>query len=298
LKEEGLQQHLRPRRGQIPGDGPEEDPPSQWRGVVSAIWDRISDDLLVILFATGAGLVRAMGVTIESGQTGLLFSFGRARRTLAPGFHPLIPFLQRVRRLPTRSRTLDMPAQRVVTLEGLVYHVDANLIYRVNDVRKALVEVDHLEKGMIQMLGMGIQEVLRQATRDELRETADLDQRLAANLAQRLAPWGVGVESAGFPSITPSPRTLRITQLASLTDERQRICDFFAGGGLGSGPGLGLVGTRHMPRSRTRHLRRQETEHRRLRRIRKGLLGMGWSAPEQKRAGLGLILRHRLAQRA
>ena len=293
-----MHQRLRPRRGQIPGDGPEEDPPSQWRGVVSAIWDRISDDLLVILFATGAGLVRAMGVTIESGQTGLLFSFGRARRTLAPGFHPLIPFLQRVRRLPTRSRTLDMPAQRVVTLEGLVYHVDANLVYRVTDVRKALVEVDHLEKGMLQMLGMGIQEVLRQATRDELRETADLDQRLAANLAQRLAPWGVGVERAGFPSITPSPRTLRITQLASLTDERQRICDFFAGGGLGSGSGLGLVGTRHMPRSRTRHLRRQETEHRRLRRIRKGLLGMGWSAPEQKRAGLGLILRHRLAQRA
>ena len=138
MNEKDLHQRLRPQRGQIPVKGPAEDPPSQWRGVLSTIWDRISDDLLVILFATGAGLVRAMGVTIESGQTGLLFSFGRARRTLAPGFHPLIPFLQRVRRLPTRSRTLDMPAQRVVTLEGLVYHVDANLVYRVIDVRKAL----------------------------------------------------------------------------------------------------------------------------------------------------------------
>jgi hypothetical protein len=298
LNEKDLHQRLRPQRGQIPVKGPAEDPPSQWRGVLSTIWDRISDDLLVILFATGAGLVRAMGVTIESGQTGLLFSFGRARRTLAPGFHPLIPFLQRVRRLPTRSRTLDMPAQRVVTLEGLVYHVDANLVYRVIDVRKALVEVDHLEKGMIQMLGMGIQEVLRQASRDELRETADLDQRLADNLAQRLAPWGVGVEGAGFPSITPSPRTLRITQLASLTDERQRIKNYFTKGGLALSPSLGLVGTRHMPRSRTRHLRRQESEHRRLRRIRTGLLRLGWSAPEQARAGLRLILRHRLAQRA
>jgi hypothetical protein len=298
LNEKDLHQRLRPQRGQIPVKGPAEDPPSQWRGVLSTIWDRISDDLLLILFATGAGLVRAMGVTIESGQTGLLFSFGRARRTLAPGFHPLIPFLQRVRRLPTRSRTLDMPAQRVVTLEGLVYHVDANLVYRVIDVRKALVEVDHLEKGMIQMLGMGIQEVLRQASRDELRETTDLDQRLADNLAQRLAPWGVGVEGAGFPSITPSPRTLRITQLASLTDERQRIKDYFAKGGLSSSPSLGLIGTRHMPRSRTRHLRRQEFEHRRLRRIRTGLLRLGWSGPEQARAGLSLILRHRLAQRA
>ena len=151
---------------------------------------------------------------------------------------------------------------------------------------------------MIQMLGMGIQEVLRQASRDELRETADLDQRLTDNLAQRLAPWGVGVEGAGFPSITPSPRTLRITQLASLADERQRIKNYFTKGGLALSPSLGLVGTRHMPRSRTRHLRRQESEHRRLRRIRTGLLRLGRSAPEQARAGLRLILRHRLAQRA
>lgn len=298
MTEDALHRRLRSRRGQVPDAQRSEDPPSQWRGVLSSIWERIADDLVVVIFATGMGLVRAMGVTIESGQTGLLFSFGRARRTLAPGFHPLIPFLQKVRRLPTRSRTLDIPAQRVVTLQGLVYHVDANLVYRVTDVRKALVEVDHLEKGMFQMLGMGIQEVLRQATRDELRETADLDRRLADNLARRLAAWGVEVERAGFPSITPSPRTLRITQLASLTDERHVTMDTFARGRLPAGPGLGLVGTRHMPRSRTRRLRHQEIEHRRLRRIRRGLKRLGWSAPEQKRAGLGLILRHRLAQRA
>jgi len=296
--ESSLHRRLRGRAGQDSRTKGDEKPPSQWRGVARAIWDRLADDLLVVVIATGMGLVRAMGVTIESGQTGLLFSFGRVRRTLAPGFHPLIPFLQRVRRLPTRSRTLDMPAQRVATRQGLVYHVDANLVYRVTDVRKALVEVDQLEKGMIQMLGMGIQEVLREATREELRETVDLDERLAANLARRLAPWGVEVEGAGFPSITPSPRTLRLTQLSSLTEERRAILSGFAHGGLAASHGLGLVGTRHFPRSKTRHLRRQETEHRRLRRIRTGLKRLGWTAPEQKRAGLGLVLRHRLAQRA
>ena len=75
--------------------------------------------------------------------------FGRARRELEPGFHLLIPFLQRARRMPTRSRTLDLPAQRVATHQGLVYHVDANLVYRVTDVRKAMIQVDQIEKGMI-----------------------------------------------------------------------------------------------------------------------------------------------------
>ncbi len=277
-------------------DDPKKD--EQWKALLVKLWSQLSDDLMVIVLATVMGLVRAMGVTIESGQTGLLFSFGRAKKTLAPGFHPLVPFLQRVRRLPTRSRTLDMPAQRVATTEGLVYHVDANLVYRVTDIRKALVEVDQLEKGMFQMLGLGIQEVLREATREQLRDTSALNHSLAQNLADRLAPWGVEVERAGFPSIRPSPRTLRITQFAPLAQERREILAQFEHAAIPPSPALGLVGTRTMPRSRTQKLQGQEAHHRRLRRMRSKLKQHGWTAADQKRAGLWLVLRHRLAQHA
>jgi len=259
--------------------------------VLVQLLDRFKDDLYLIVAATVAALVRAMGVTVQSGQTGLLFSFGRARRTLAPGFHVLIPFLQRARRVPTRSRTLDLPAQRVATMQGLVYHADANLVYRIFDVRKALIEIDDLERGMLQMLGLGVQEVLRRASHDEIRETERLGRELARNLALRLAPWGVEVERAGFPSITPSPRSVRITQIEKVTGERRQMLLSMQRAGLGGRKALCLIGARirHVPK--TRGLRRLERQRRRAKRLRHALMQHGWMSVQIKQAGVRLRTR-------
>ncbi len=245
------------------------------RGLIGKLIDGFTDEFFFVALATVAAIVRAMGVTIESGQTGLLFSFGRVRRTLAPGFHLLIPFLQKARRIPTRSRTLDLRAQRVTTFEGLVYHVEANLVYRVVDVAKALVEIDVLEKGMMQMLGLGVQEVLRSENQASLQATSNLDSALAANLASRLEVWGVEVERAGFTSITPSPRTLRVTQLEHVTAERERMLGRMELE-LPRRLGLALMGMRARPVSKTRHLRGEEIRRRRQRRLRRLLMRRGW----------------------
>lgn len=262
--------------------------PRAWRDFLEQILVQFRDELFFVVFTFVAGLVRAMGKTIKSGQTGLRFTLGRAGRELPPGFHPLIPFLQRVRILPTRSRTLDLPTQRVATFEGLVYHVDANLVYRIVDVRKALIEIDALEKGMLQMLGLGVQEILRVASGEQLLHGQDLDQDLATNLAQRLAPWGVEVERAGFGSISPSPQTLRITQLGEKVRERHMIHKRLVEAGVNPRRALALIGARRMPRQRVRALRKYAAHTRRLRSLRAQLLQCGWTAVEVKQAEISL----------
>ena len=231
-------------------------------------------------------LIRAMGIVVESGETGLRFTFGRAGRTLDPGFHLLVPFVQRAQKVPTRSRSLDLPAQRVVTFERLVYNADANLIYRIVDVRKAIVNVDELIKGMRQMLGLGVQEVLRSTDRLSMQDPSRLDAALERNLAARLEIWGVAVEHAGFPSITPSQETLRITQLAHVTKERVRMLEHLERD-LGSRRrALALIGSRTRPIARTRALRARERTSRRQRRLRKALMMRGWMKVQIKQAGI------------
>ena len=132
-------------------------------GFAAYIWDEFSDEFVYVATVLIAAIVRAVGVTVHTGQHALRFSFGRAGKVLEPGFHLLVPFLQVVRKIPTRSRTLNLPSQRVTNFEGLVYQVDANLVYRVVDVRKALIQIDDLVKGMLEMLGLGVQEVVRRA---------------------------------------------------------------------------------------------------------------------------------------
>jgi hypothetical protein len=239
--------------------------------------------------------IRATGVTVQTGQTGVKFSFGRFQRTLEPGFHLMIPFLQIALPVPTRSRTLDLPAQRVTTFDGLVYEADANLVFRIVDARAALVEIDDLDRGMVQMLGLGVQEVLRAAGRERIARWDGLDGDLERNLARRLEPWGVRVEQAGFTSVTPSAKTLRVTQLRRTVGERwaalQRL-DEQAGGELHLGRALALVGTRRVPISRTRRVRFSSADHFQQRRLRVALVQAGYSRTEIRaaRALLGDVL--------
>lgn len=280
------------RLSRLPQKPKEEDKaPKRWWQFLIYIFDAIKDDLLVVFTATVFAIVRAMGVTIRTGTTGLRFTLGRASKELAPGFHPLFPGLQSVKRIPTRSRTMDLPSQRVVNTDGLVYYSDANIVYRVVNVRRALIEIDDLEKGMRQMLTMGVQEVLRATDRYTISDTEALCQALLLNLEHRLEPWGVAVERAGFPSIGPSPRTLRITQLSQKVAERERTQDFLARANVPAGLDLGLVGTRRMPRPRAKRAIAREQHQRRFKRLRKLLQSRGWSSVEIKQAELSLLSR-------
>jgi hypothetical protein len=201
------------------------------RGIGRWVWEDHKSELFYAAAAVVWSVVRAMGKTVESGQTGLQFSFGRAVRVVEPGFHPLIPFLQVIRVLPTRSRTLDLAAQRVVTDEGLVYEADANLVYRVVDVRRALIELE-----------------------------------LSRRMAVRLEPWGVAVERAGFPSLRPSPATLRVTQLANLCTVRRQALGRLVDAGAPLHSALGLLSPAPRMHSRTRALLERARGRRAVRR--------------------------------
>lgn len=178
------------------------------------------------------GVLRAAATTVKTGTTGLFFSFGRVKRVVEPGLCYTIPFLQVVRTMPTRSRTMDLPAQRVATLDGLVYSVDVNLVYRIVDIHRAMIEVDDLGRAMGQVLGLSVQEILRVRSRGELGVSAELDRVLAERMGERLEPWGVVVESAGFTSIRPTAETLRLTQLALGARQRCRVAGDMARGGV------------------------------------------------------------------
>ncbi len=283
-------------------------------------------DALYLIIGVVSAIVRASGVTIETGYTGLKYTLGEVDRplpwvfrpfaavlrkvgvlkgdgnpVLEPGFHPLLPFLQRVRRVPTRQRTMDLPAQRVATNEGYVFHADANIVFRIVDVRKALIVVDDLVRGMNQMLTLGVQEVLREADLKDLQsgvgQENELAEKLALNLAEKVRVWGVVVEGAGFPTITPSPRTLRITQARQNAMERALRVEQLTSPSanptatdrpLSVASALGAVGTRRVFRTKARSGRAAAIRHRQSLRVHAKLEAKGWTGAAIHRVMRGL----------
>jgi hypothetical protein len=227
--------------------------------ILDLIIDEIRKHPVAAALAVWA-FIRLFGTTIQTGWTGVLFTLGRAKRELEPGFHPLLPVIHRVRKTPVRSITLDLPRQRVTTSDGLVYDVDASVVYRIADATKALTQVDHLKKGCEALLTLAMQEVLNQRTGTALQERAVLDDALTQLARQKLAAWGVEVEQAGFTSIAPTKMTLRLTQQSLRVAERQRVMEEYAAHGLPPALAVALLGS---PRQLVGHARaRYRRNHR------------------------------------
>jgi regulator of protease activity HflC (stomatin/prohibitin superfamily) len=235
-------------------------------GFLERAWAWLSAFLLLswkentreFLYAIAGGvwaLMRLAGKTVESGHIGVKFSFGRVVRTCEPGFYPLVPVFQVIRIVPSRARTLDLPRQTLATDDGLVFEVDANIVYRVTDASKALVEVRDYEAALEQVLSLSVHEVLAARDRSALKVSTALDRALAHAMQQRVAAWGITVERAGFTSIRPLQQTTRITQLRSRLRTRASVVETLARHELEPTMALGLVGSPTRMIARTRSLR-------------------------------------------
>lgn len=193
-------------------------------------------------FTAFLGFAMLLGTVIQSGTRGVLYRFGRARRELEPGFHFMLPWFDQVQKVPTRAITIDVDAQRVTTSDGMVYEVDANVVYTLSEPTKALVEVDDWKHGVATRVALTVQELARTRDRAAIREREDLDQQLMELLGPRLAPWGVTVLRAGFTSIAPTAHTLHVTQQRARARERAEALDVLRGGGLPDRVALALLG--------------------------------------------------------
>jgi len=196
----------------------------------------------VAAVVAGLSFLRLFGTTIQSGQKGVLFVFGRARRELEPGFHPLFPIVMTARKTPVRSVTLDLPRQRVTSDDGLVYDVQANIVYRVADPKLALTQVANLSHGIKAQLALIAEDLVRSKTRAGVLDFKTLETELSARAEEKLARWGVTVEQAGFKSIAPTRKSLRLTQLAMLTAERRRALELLVAHGVPVNATVAMLG--------------------------------------------------------
>jgi regulator of protease activity HflC (stomatin/prohibitin superfamily) len=213
-----------------------------------------------VVFLIVVAIVRSFGTTVRSGRAGVLFFCGRVRKVLEPGFHPLIPILHAVKQTPVRSVTLDLPRQRVSSADGLVYDVDASIIYRVEDPAKALTAVDDVKRGVSNVVPLLVAEVMRGQTLASLAARPALDADLMARTQQALARWGLVVEQAGLNSIAPTRVTARLTQLGARVRERAGLVREQMTAGVPAGLAVALVAAGTAPRSRARaryHRRRE-----------------------------------------
>lgn len=157
--------------------------------------------LLLLVLAIIASVIK----TVPQGKEFTVERFGRFTRTLKPGLHFIMPFIDGIGyKMNMRERVLDVPNQDVITKDNATVSVDAVIFIQVLDAPRAAYEVDNLDFAILNLCLTNVRTVIGSMDLDEtLSKRDEINARLLTVLDSATNPWGVKATRIEIRDLSP-----------------------------------------------------------------------------------------------
>ena len=127
-------------------------------------------------------------------ERGVLFRLGRYQGTLGPGLKVIIPGIFRLVKVDTRTITMDVPPQDVITRDNISIKVNAVLYFHVSDPERAIIKVENYLYATGQLAQTTLRSVCGEFELDDLLSKRDqINQRIQTIVDKQTDPWGIQV---------------------------------------------------------------------------------------------------------
>jgi len=161
---------------------------------------------IIVLILIGVLVVYvALAVKIiQQYQQGLVERFGRYRKTLDPGLHLIVPFVEKIRKIDMREQVVDVQPQEVITKDNVVVTVDAVVYYQATDPVKLSYNVANFIVAATKLAQTNLRNVIGDMDLDQaLTSRETINTELREILDEATDVWGTRVVRVEIQRIDP-----------------------------------------------------------------------------------------------
>jgi regulator of protease activity HflC (stomatin/prohibitin superfamily) len=173
--------------------------------------------LLFLAVVTGVRVVNQV-------ERGIVFRFGRAQdQVRQPGLRFLIPGVDRMRKVNVQIVTMPIPTQEGITRDNVSVKVDAVVYFRVQDARRAAIEVQNYLFAVEQVAQSSLRSIIGKSELDDLlTNREELNRGLALMLDSPALGWGIHIDRVEIKDVQlPDAMKRSIARQAEAERERR-----------------------------------------------------------------------------
>lgn len=167
-------------------------------------------------------ILSAMVKILPEWERGVILRLGRSVGVRGPGLIILIPGLERIVKVDTRTITMNVDPQDVITKDNVSMQVNAVVYFKVIEPEAAITKVEDYYFATSQLAQTTLRSVMGQFQMDDVLEHRDkINQSLQGILDKHTAAWGIKVALVEVKQID-LPKEMQRAMAREAEAERER----------------------------------------------------------------------------
>src|SRR3954464_4002672 len=160
---------------------------------------------------------------VQQYQRGVVLRFGRLLPKIRqPGLCLIVPFVDRMYKIPVQTIVLDVPSQGTITRDNVTVGVDAVVYFRVVDPVRAIINVQNYLVATSQVSQTSLRSVIGRADLDTLlSDREQINAELKAVIDAPTEEWGISIDRVEIKDIS-LPEGMRRSMSRQAEAERDR----------------------------------------------------------------------------
>lgn len=149
---------------------------------------------------------------IEHFNKGVRLRFGKYNKTLEPGLHFKIPFIDQILTMMVKTKTLNLLEQSLTTKDDIQIVVKAAIKYEISNIEKALLEVNEPVDAIGDMTQGIIRDLVISKEYNALNLKAEeLESEILKLCRSEARRWGIEIKNITITDLAKI-RTIRLMQ--------------------------------------------------------------------------------------